>query len=398
MAQHQPPRLFVLGAGFAAPAGIPLARELLNLVLDEVAEFSPSSHLHRSLEAYLEYTEAITGMRPDPVDIESFATYLDHQHAFGLLGSDTWSTQGNRDQFLLRWGIGRVLHRSTPKPDRLPEVYVDFGRRLRAGDVLISFNYDLLLETILERVGRPYRRFPNRFSHISQSGGTIDSDGEAKEISIIKPHGSIDWVDRSSYDDQLAYMRRLQGEEGVSFSRRRDLVFGDASVSTTRPLLEGPQLQDDPMATIAVLEDLDGYFAESRVAYSHPPFVLAPSEAKQLYGAPLRGLWNGMARFGFAWGGLSIIGYSLPPADPYAKLVLYNLVRGYVTGLEDPGWRIGPMNKICLLDLRSTRAQIQELRDRFRFIPEEHRREWLGGLEATAVDWLFQATDPTQRQ
>ncbi len=128
----RPPRLFFLGAGFSRPAGVPLATELLDLVLAEVERFSGGeSHLHRAVPEYIEYVEATTGERPHPIDIEDFVAFLDHRHAFGLLGSDTWAEEGNRDQFLLRWGIGRVLHDRTPPADALPDLYIEFARRLR---------------------------------------------------------------------------------------------------------------------------------------------------------------------------------------------------------------------------------------------------------------------------
>jgi hypothetical protein len=87
MAEIQLPRLIILGAGFSRPAGLPLSTELLDLVLAELRRFEgQETHLHRSLAAYLDYKEATSQMRPDPVDVEDFAAYLYHRHAFGLLG------------------------------------------------------------------------------------------------------------------------------------------------------------------------------------------------------------------------------------------------------------------------------------------------------------------------
>ncbi len=202
-------RLIFLGAGFSKSAGLPLSVELLDLVLSELHAFEgKETHLHRSLVDYVAYKQATTGATPDPIDIEDFAAYLDYQHAFGLLGSDTWSEEGNRDQFLLRWGIGKVLNRLTPTEAGIPDLYLEFARRLRPRDVVVTFNYDLLLEHSLKHVGRPYRRFPHRLSSVGPSGGVVDSERDADEVTIIKAHGSIDWASKAPYERKLDYMAR----------------------------------------------------------------------------------------------------------------------------------------------------------------------------------------------
>lgn len=51
-------RLFLLGAGFSKPAGLPLATELLDLVIAVARsrwDVDGRSHLERDLEAYEEY-------------------------------------------------------------------------------------------------------------------------------------------------------------------------------------------------------------------------------------------------------------------------------------------------------------------------------------------------------
>lgn len=139
---YTPARLFFLGAGFSRPAGLPLANELLSLTLRELERFQRENHVHwaPALEA---------------INIEDFIAYLDHEHFFGLLGSDTFSSEGNRPQLLLRWGIGCLLHRRTPDP--LPDVYLRFAEGLRAGDVAATFNYDLIAERALPELPESLR-------------------------------------------------------------------------------------------------------------------------------------------------------------------------------------------------------------------------------------------------
>lgn len=316
---------------------------------------------------------------------------MDYRHAFGILGTDTWSQEGNRDQFGLRWGIGRVLHRATPRMDELPELYVEFARRLRPRDLVVSFNYDLLLERSLDHVGRPYRHFPHRFTSVGPGGGVCDDPRDAEEVQIVKPHGSLDWVSMVPYERKLDYMERMStpGVDGRAFGEEHDVLFGRNGVSPTGPLVEEPRLDDDPLSQIRVIGDLDSYYASRQVAYLHPPLLLAPSDAKQLYGVTLRELWSGLAGWGFGWGGISVVGYSLPSADPYAQQVIYEIVRGYQAGLEDPGFRIGPMHPIGLVDKRVSVAERRDLEDRFRFLPPEHTEIRLDGFDTQALETIF---------
>lgn len=365
------------------------------VLADLLALYGEETHLHRTIPGYREFIEATRGSKVARIDIEEFAAYLDYRHAFGVLGTDTWSQDGNRDQFLLRWGIGRVLHAATPRGDELPELYIDFARNLRPKDLVVSFNYDLLLEHSLEHVGQPYRRFPNRFTSVYPGGGVSGDPRDEEEVRIIKPHGSLDWVSRASYDRKLDYMDHMAvpGIDGRAFAEEHDVLFGPNGVSPVHSLVDGPRLHEDPLAQIQVIDDPNSYYANRQVAYTHPPLILAPSDAKQLYGLILRELWAGLAGWGFGWGGISIVGYSLPSADAYAQQVIYEIVRGYQTGLEDPGFRIGPMHPVGLVDKRSSPQETQALLSRYRFLPPDQTQIRLAGFDTKALETIF-PTEP----
>jgi hypothetical protein len=184
---YVPQKLFFLGAGFSRPAGLPLARELLALTLRELEQFQPETHVHWTLDEYLDYVEALNGkprLPVDDVDIEDFIAYLDHEHFFGMRGSDTFSSAGNQAQLLLRWGIGRVLHEATPAT--LPDVYAEFADRLRPQDVVATFNYDLVLERALDSIGKPYRRFPARYEEVRGTTAYGSPEIDSTEVVIVK--------------------------------------------------------------------------------------------------------------------------------------------------------------------------------------------------------------------
>jgi hypothetical protein len=385
-------RLFFLGAGFSQPAGLPLSRELLPLVLDEIASLTDAqSHLHESLEQYLRYVRDTTGAAPAEVDLEAFAAYLDHAHTLTLRGSETWSEEGNQDQCLLRWGIGRVLHRHTPPASGLPSVYLRFAEQLRPRDLVVTFNYDVVLERALEAVGRAYRRFPHRYTDVGVWASTVDSERDDEEVCLLKVHGSIDWVSRRSFDQHLERMRETNGEQGVAYSARRDLVFGPAGCTTTRSLVEGDRPDEDRLVEVDVIENLDGYYGKLLAAYQHPPVILAPSQAKLLYGEQLRDFWSGLPTFAFAWGGLTVIGYSLPEADPYARQALYDIATGYIWGRTHPDYLPGQMRKIVVVDYRPDPASRRRLRKAYRFLDRSHTRFVVDGFDEQAVRTAFSA-------
>lgn len=64
-------------------------------------------------------------------------------------------------------------------------------------------------------------------------------------------------------------------------------------------------------------------------------------------------------------------------------------MRGYQTGLEDPGFRIGPMHLIGLVDKRASVAERRDLEDRFRFLPFEHTEIRLDGFDTQALETIF---------
>ena len=55
--------------------------------------------------------------------------------------------------------IGQILAERIPRHDEIPEIYLEFARRLKPNDMIITFNYDVVLERSLEAVGKPFRLF-----------------------------------------------------------------------------------------------------------------------------------------------------------------------------------------------------------------------------------------------
>jgi hypothetical protein len=93
----------------------------------------------------------------ETVDFEEFLGFLDVEYHLGLRGSDTWSADGNEGQVVAKTLIGQVLSERMPKAAEIPPLYLNFAKKLRPGDTILTFNYDTLLERALEVTGVPFR-------------------------------------------------------------------------------------------------------------------------------------------------------------------------------------------------------------------------------------------------
>src|SRR5262249_20275684 len=65
--------------------------------------------------------------------------------------------------------IGSILARFLNSLTDVPELYLEFARRLDPSDTVITFNYDSLLERALDTVGKPYRLIPTRYKSVSET-------------------------------------------------------------------------------------------------------------------------------------------------------------------------------------------------------------------------------------
>ena len=96
-------RIFLVGAGFSSPAGLPLGPELWREVRARGEGRSGRAERFSSdLDLYLQYREESDGvsLAPNDIDFEEFLAFLDIEHRLGFAGSDTWSSSGNETQVM----------------------------------------------------------------------------------------------------------------------------------------------------------------------------------------------------------------------------------------------------------------------------------------------------------
>ena len=193
-------RVFVLGAGFSVAAGVPLTNELLRTAMNLFSAECPG--IDSRVETYA--MEAI-GQRTESLDISKLnfselCTFLEFVELREYGGGERWSENGSREKLALRFYLAKAIVASTPRPKDVPELYRAFADQLQPRDIVISFNWDGLLEAALESVGKPY---------------TYERANEGA-IVIAKLHGSVNW--------RLHEPRRL--DRSPPMLRWRQLDFG----------------------------------------------------------------------------------------------------------------------------------------------------------------------------
>jgi hypothetical protein len=376
--------IYILGAGFSRQAGLPLANELWPEIRSraKVANDRASQHFEKDLQAYIDYKRECDGeiLSQEDVQFEEFIAYLDVEHYLGLRGSDTWSPDGNETQILVKTLIGEILTERTPQKENIPELYLAFARLLKPSDVVLTFNYDILLERALDVVGVAYRLFPSRYQNIGNGQAEVDNSRE--EVVVLKMHGSVDWFDRTQYDEveEGRLIRGLHpGHEHPVFSKIQELGV--------KPLTDGPRFSGDPLQRICRVTNAAELYGSGPL-FLATPLLLNPSPLKLVYSSIFQDFWKGLGRDGGLNFGMTIIGFSMPVQDEYLRQVIYRLVTNYQTKYWDGGFLKHRKTPLVMIDFRTDEKSRRELLDRYRFIDLNKAVTYWEGLNEGALATL----------
>lgn len=379
-------RLIVLGAGFSVAARMPLAAPLWKEVIESAKGYGSEHRAKKffdDLEAYLAFKRDTDGVTIDvaDVDFEDFMRYCDLEHFLGLRGGDTWSEDGNEATVVVKHLIGKILSRRMVELKEIPALYLEFAHRLEPNDTVFTFNYDTLLERALEAVGKPYRLVPSRYAEVFPDGSAV-VDHDTQEVAVLKVHGSIDWFDRRRYDEALANY----AENNVT-ADPFDPVFNRASELELVRLADDPY-PEDALKTIYRVRNLKALHKRD-VIFSSTPRLVAPSAAKLLYFSRLGDLWNGWGNGGYYNYGMSIIGFSLPQHDDYARQILHTLVTTYQQhnqGVDDLGRQKSPLTIVDFFRDDQAKTAFQS---NYRFVDWSKTKLFGGGFNAECLDAVF---------
>ena len=167
-------RLFVLGAGFSAAAGVPMTGSLLASAMERFKAECPG--IFSRIDGYVRACFQFGNSDPDytRLSLSEICTFLHYIELREYGGGERWSNAGSRENLALRFYLAKEIALSTPNVDQIPQLYRDFAAQLHPGDIVFSFNWDTLLS--LEAASMPYAY-----------------QVEENRVTLIKLHGSINW-------------------------------------------------------------------------------------------------------------------------------------------------------------------------------------------------------------
>lgn len=377
-------RLIVLGAGFSRPAGFPLATELWQEIMQYTKHLEGrASKFHNDLNAYIDYRRDCDGLDLtwEEVDFEDFMRFLDVEHFLGLRGSDTWSDEGNEGTIVAKTLIGAILADRLDRLNEIPKLYLEFAHRLQANDIVITFNYDTLLERALDTVAKPYRLFPMRYTSVNRFSAAVGDDRD--EVIVLKMHGSIDWFDRKGFKIAELDHKRLGAPPP------HDIIFSHADELCIQPVVDGPRFDSDPLRTVYRVGKLTELYNRG-IMFLATPRILPPSSAKIVYARQIGDFWDGMNSAGTLNFGMAIIGFSLPAQDEYARQSIYSLVTNY-QAVEWGTTVFGNMKSpLAIVDYFANEDDEKAFQRRYRFVDWERAILHGRGFDLTALDSIFQ--------
>ena len=200
-------RVFILGAGFSKQAGMPLATDLTNLILNgerlkklsemqkwltdfkarlAAMEVMGASHLQLNIEQlfdFAKYDEELWRMRQQLSQIGRNYGQTPWKNAETI---DTWLGYIEEELSHVIWD---AQQRANIAPIRR------FTDLLSTEDTVLTFNYDTLVEKALSESGQIWNH------------GLNDRDNHG--ITILKLHGSIDWImlERKNKDNLKKFVK-----------------------------------------------------------------------------------------------------------------------------------------------------------------------------------------------
>jgi len=170
-------RVFILGAGFSAEAGVPLTERLLADAMKKFSNECPG--IYSRVENYAK--ECIGASDGDldlsRVSFSELCTFLEFIELREYGGGGRWCENGSREKLALRFYLAKTIVEKTPIIGSIPKLYLDFAEQLHERDIVISLNWDGLLEAALEAVEKTYTY------NFSDEGA----------IKLCKLHGSVNW-------------------------------------------------------------------------------------------------------------------------------------------------------------------------------------------------------------
>lgn len=279
-------RVIILGAGVSASCGIPVAKDILRESMIVLADRNAKAakNVHKLL-TYL-YPDFEETYRNYP-NIEDFLNLIEMAQTFN---SEEFMESGLWPPSRIEAVRATVLNAVTdyiwsffanPKP-AWPHVEAFFSKHVLPVDVIVTFNWDLTVERVFARL-RPETPIAYKYSAATSRNG----------ITLLKPHGSIDWFEKKA--------------------------TSDAHLAATREL--------DPKIRLVDL----GTLLYSRDLIKATPVIVPPVSNKEFSRYLLfRETWGSIYRAISSATVLTVLGYSLPREDQFSRFVFRRALRNNI--------------------------------------------------------------------
>jgi hypothetical protein len=286
--------VFVLGAGVSASCGIPVTKDIFVRVMQRLSKKRPQQFKElTSLLRYLHPTfRTVDENYPNLEDSLAQVEMARRFNSREFVTSTLWpSARLQQADETLKRALAGYLWRFTAKATSVPvRPVVEFCERiLRPSDVVVTFNWDLTIERSNSLLDGGRGSYDLQYSYKPTAP---DRRKQRRSLTVLKPHGSIDWFTK-------AQVRSVKAAGPNDFFRI------------------GPDL-----FTYNHFRMLRHHRLSSRA-----PIIVAPSPFKEFKVRALREIWCGVFRSLRHADSIHIIGYSLPREDQFARFIFRRAFR-----------------------------------------------------------------------
>lgn len=277
-------RVFILGAGVSASSGIAVAQTILRESLSVLSstDWNKVKKVH-NLISYL-----YPGFDPDLKNypnIEDFLNLTEMAKTFNseeFIESSLWPDSRIKEvqDITMKAVTDYLWSKIIDRPSSSPLNYFA-TEYLRYTDTVITFNWDVTLEKAIDdrkgafTIQNTYRR----------------KRTNPKHFVVLKPHGSIDWYEKTELPRTVKDALKLDSKHVV-------YPYWDFA--------EHPEVKDSQ------------------------PLIVPPVATKEFSVDFLKKTWRGIYRAVSDATDLFVIGYSLPKEDQFARLVLRRAIQANV--------------------------------------------------------------------
>ncbi len=206
-------RVFILGAGFSKSAGMPLATELTELLIGETIRKHNLEEMSEWVEGLQERLRKLENNGTATINIEQFFHFANfdaeiwrmRQHLCPVgreYGDTPWQEAESIEAWLIYFeeDLVRVLWEKQQKADG--KYITQFVKHLNPTDIVLTFNYDTLLENSLSSCNCGWHHGLN--------------DSSCDSIAVLKLHGSIDWIALPRGTGNLSKCTRLFSKDDTN--------------------------------------------------------------------------------------------------------------------------------------------------------------------------------------